>query len=75
MSFLALQQLEYTVFFIHNWKYKVTVNMPFDKNIFTKKCTFLYNSIVSYTSLQAPQSLLKAAMIPTNCPCIVSALF
>lgn len=27
-----------------NWKYKVTVNMPFDKNIFTKKFTFLYNS-------------------------------
>lgn len=43
----ALQQLEYAFlfFFVHeNWKYKVTGNMPFDKNIFTKKCTFLYNS-------------------------------
>ena len=55
LSFLALYQL---FFFYMNWKYKVTVNMPFDKNIFTKKCTFLYNSCQVHTSPR-PETLVK----------------
>ena len=44
--------------------------MPFDKNIFTKKCTFLYNSCQLHVSTSP---MIPA--IPTNCQYIISVLF
>lgn len=69
--FFCLTTVGIYFFFLYmNWKYKVTVNMPFDKNIFTKKCTFLYNSCQLHVSTSP---MIPA--IPTNCQYIISVLF
>lgn len=55
-----------------NWKYKVTVNMPFDKNIFTKKMyisiqqlsvTHLYKSHDSGLNLQVLQQTVSVLFL------------